>query len=248
MSALNAPSSSGGVLSIERVDDVWTLTLGRPEKLNALNADLVDALLRAVAHANAEQAKVIVFRGAGKGFCAGFDLADFESQSEGDLLLRFVRIEMLLQAVAASPAMTIALSHGKVFGAGVDLVAVCKRRIAAPETTFRMPGLKFGLVLGTRRFGELVGKDTARETLQNVSSFSAERAQEMGFLTHIATQETWEEAVEQARRTACLLTDQARSDLYRVLGPIHEDNDLATLTRSAAQFGIKDRLRSYLAK
>nr|WP_114472749.1 enoyl-CoA hydratase/isomerase family protein [Pseudorhodoferax soli] len=236
------------VLNVERVGDVWTFTLGRPDKLNALNADIVDALLHAVTRADAEKAKVMVFRGAGKGFCAGFDLSGFEAQSEGDLVLRFVRIEMLLQAVAATRAMTIALAHGKVFGAGVDLVAVCKRRIAAPETTFRMPGLKFGLVLGTRRFGEIVGKEAARETLENVSSFDAERATQMGFLSQILPQEAWQEVVDQASSTAALLTDQARSDLYRVLGPVHEDADLAALTRSAARFGIKDRLRSYLAK
>jgi len=71
-------------------------------------------------------------------------------------VLRFVRIEMLLQAVATSPARTVALAHGKVFGAGADLFACCHHRIAAAGTTFRMPGLKFGLMLGTRRFAASV--------------------------------------------------------------------------------------------
>ena len=89
-----------------------------------------------------KRARLIVFRGNGRSFSAGFDLGDVEAQREGDLVLRFVRIEMLLQAVGTSPARTVALAHGKVFGA--DLFARCRHRIAAAGTTFRMPGLKFG--------------------------------------------------------------------------------------------------------
>ncbi|MCR2153265.1 hypothetical protein NSX49_23710, partial [Salmonella enterica] len=76
---------------------------------------------------------------------------ELDAQSEGDLLLRFVRIETLLQRVAASPCLTVGLAHGRNFGAGVDLFGACKWRVSAPDASFRMPGLKFGLVLGTRR-------------------------------------------------------------------------------------------------
>ena len=120
--------------------------------MNALSAGLVEALIAAVDQAQAEQARAIVFQGEGRNFSAGFDFGDWESHSEGDLLLRFVRIEMLLQRVAATPCLTVALAHGRNFGAGVDLFGACKWRLATPDASFRMPGLKFGLVLGTRRF------------------------------------------------------------------------------------------------
>ena len=71
-----------------------------------------------VQRAPAEGAKVLVFRGEGKTFSAGFDFSDVEQQTEGDLLLRFVRVELLLQAVASSPCLTVALAHGRTFGAG----------------------------------------------------------------------------------------------------------------------------------
>ena len=71
--------------------------------------------------------------GRGPQFQRGFDFGDWESQSEGDLLLRFVRIEMLLQRVAATPCLTVALAHGRNFGAGVDLFGACKWRLAAPR-------------------------------------------------------------------------------------------------------------------
>ena len=148
-------------LRVERRGALHLLTLARPDKMNALSAGLVEALIAAVDRAQAEQARAIVFQGEGRNFSAGFDFGDWESQSEGDLLLRFVRIEMLLQRVAATPCLTVALAHGRNFGAGVDLFGACKWRLAAPEASFRMPGLKFGLVLGTRRFAALVGAERA---------------------------------------------------------------------------------------
>ncbi|NRF72069.1 enoyl-CoA hydratase/isomerase family protein [Aquincola sp. S2] len=226
----------------------WTFTLNRPEKLNALNGTLVDELLQAVEQAHAQGARLLVFRGAGKSFSAGFDLSDLEAQSEGDLVLRFVRIEMLLQAVAQSPAQTLGLAHGKVFGAGVDLFAVCRQRVAAPDAVFRMPGLKFGLVLGTRRFGRIVGNAVARSVLEEVGSFDAQRASDMGFVNRIAAPEQWDGLVAEAEAKADVLDDATRGALYRVLGEDEPDADLASLVRSAARFGLKDRLRRYLGK
>lgn len=226
----------------------WTFTLNRPARLNALNATLVDALLAGVEHAHAQGARLLVFRGAGKSFCAGFDLSDLEAQSEGDLVLRFVRIEMLLQAVARSPAQTLALAHGKVFGAGVDLFAACRRRVAAPDSVFRMPGLKFGLVLGTRRFAGLVGTAAAIEVLEQTAAFTAERAAAMGFVQALQTPDAWDPQIAAAQASAEALDEHTRGELYRVLDTVQPDTDMANLVRSAARPGLKDRLRKYLGQ
>lgn len=235
-------------LDIQVHGRTWTLTLNRPEKLNALNASLVDSLLLAVEHANTEGTQLLVLRGAGKSFCAGFDLSDLDDQREGDLALRFVRIEMLLQAIANSPAQTLALAHGKVFGAGVDLFAVCRQRVAAPDSVFRMPGLKFGLVLGTRRFGDLVGPEVAREILEVTSLFTAGRALEMRFAQRLQPVAEWEAVVATAEAGARALDDLTRAELYRVLSTAQADTDLASLVRSAARPGLKERLQRYLGK
>lgn len=235
------------VLDIQVSGPRWTFTLNRPEKLNALNAELVEALLQAVHQAHAEGARLLVFRGAGKSFCAGFDLSDLEAHSEGDLVLRFIRIEQLLQAVASSPAYTVALAHGKVFGAGVDLFAVCRRRVATADSMFRMPGLKFGLVLGTRRFADLVGTHKALELLGATSPFDADAAVQMGFVQQVRTQDEWPQAVADSESLCAVLDDATRQALYRVLGTAQADADLSNLVRSAARPGLKDRLRQYLA-
>jgi len=237
----------GAPLRVETRDGVWIFTLNRPEKRNALSAALVDALLDGVAEAETQQARLMVFRAEGRSFSAGFDFADVETQSEGDLLLRFVRIEMLLQAIAQAPCLTLGLAQGKNFGAGVDLFAACRMRIATPDATFRMPGLRFGLVLGTRRFGAIVGAAAAARILESSATFDAAAAASMGFATRIAQPEEWPAAIEAAVTTATALDGTSQAALYRVLGTGGGDDDLAELVRSAARPGLKERIARYLA-
>ena len=183
--------------------------------MNALSAGLVEALIAAVDQAQAEQARAIVFQGEGRNFSAGFDFGDWESHSEGDLLLRFVRIEMLLQRVAATPCLTVALAHGR-FGAGVDLFGACKWRLATPDASFRMPGLKFGLVLGTRRFAALVGAERARPSWNRPRPSTPNRpcatVSSAGWRA-----DEWPAAADEALAVASALTDASRAQLYAAL-------------------------------
>ena len=111
-----------------------------------------------------------------KNFSAGFDFSSTaETATEGELLRRFVRIEQLLQAIWHAPFATMALAHGLNFGAGADLFVACDVRVAAPGTTFRMPGLRFGLQLGTRRLAQRIGNDAARALLADSSMIDADR-------------------------------------------------------------------------
>jgi enoyl-CoA hydratase len=235
-------------LILAEVDrDVSTITLNRPDKLNAMSIELVDQLQIAVDEAHGRGSRLIIFKGAGKSFCAGFDLSNIDEVSEADLLMRFIKLELLLQAVANSPCLTLAFAQGKVFGAGVDLFAVCKQRIATQDATFRMPGLKFGLVLGTRRFGEIVGAQKARELLQVTSSFSSADALDMNFVQKIAEPPIWEEISKEAEVNSTQLDQTTQATLFSVLGgEKFNDTDLAHLVRSAARAGLKDRIRAYI--
>ena len=244
----DAPDGGNAGLKAELSEGVLTLTLDRAQKMNALSAGLVDALLDEVDGAAARGVRLLVLRGAGKNFSAGFDMGGHEAQSEGDLLLRFVRIEQLLQAVRHAPFDTLALAHGRNFGAGVDLVAACAHRVVAPESTFRMPGLRFGLVLGSRLFASRVGAARAREVLQVSRTFTAAEALEWGFATEVASQEHWAPVLQKARATATHLPAAAAARLFAVTAADHRDADLAELVRSAAEPGLKARIGAYLAE
>jgi enoyl-CoA hydratase/carnithine racemase len=233
-------------LGVERRGTTLFLTLDRPAKMNALSATLVEALLAAVNAAHTDGTRLLVLRGNGKNFSAGFDMGGYEAQSEGDLLLRFIRIEQLLQAVRFAPFDTLVFAHGRNFGAGVDLICACARRIAAPDATFRMPGLRFGLVLGSRLFSERVGADRARQVLQVSQTFLADQAREWGFLEAVAGEDQWPALLAEAEKAAAGLTPEAAARLFRVMSPDHRDADLAEVARSAAEPGIKQRIAAYL--
>ena len=235
-------------LQVERSGTTCIVTLDRPGKMNALSASLVEALHGAVNTAYEDGTRLLVLRGHGRNFSAGFDMGNYEAQSEGDLVLRFIRIEQLLQAIRYEPFDTLALAHGRNFGAGVDLVCACARRIATSDATFRMPGLRFGLVLGTRLFAERVGADRARHIHQESRTFTAPDAQAWGFLTGVAAQDLWTGEIENAGKAAAALPPEAAARLYRVTSPDHRDADLAELARSAAEPGLKQRIAAYLAE
>jgi enoyl-CoA hydratase/carnithine racemase len=155
-----------------------------------------------------------------------------------------VRIEQLLQALHHAPLTTLALCHGSALGAGADLVAACDWRIAAPATRFRMPGLRFGIVLGTRRLAALVGADAAHEILVTSRSFEAAEAERLGFVQRLAEPGAWPEIVRgivDAQR----LDGTATMRLKARVKPDMRACDMAALVDSAATPGLKDRIRAF---
>ncbi|MDX2288396.1 MAG: enoyl-CoA hydratase/isomerase family protein, partial [Hyphomicrobiaceae bacterium] len=161
--------------------------------------------------------------------------------------LRFLRIESLLQLIHHAPCATLALVHGACFGAGADIVAACALRLAAPDSRFRLPGLRFGVALGTRRLAELVGRDTALSLLMTAREFSSEDALAAGLLTEISAKADWPERVAAAAAAAAVLPSDSLTSLLRLTRADHRDADLAALARSVAVPGLKNRIAAYLA-
>lgn len=221
------------------------LTLNRPAKANALNAALVEALIDAVEYAHSDGTRLLVIDGAGNHFCAGFDFSGYQEQSEGDLALRFIRIETLLQMLYHAPFEILALAHGKIFGAGADLVAACGIRHAAPGTTFRMPGLRFGVVLGTRRLAQRIGADPARALLSESRTFGADEALGLNFITGIVEPTAWNECVQQVLARCEWLTPSAAAALHHGVTPDTRASDMDALARSVSRPGIKERIRLF---
>lgn len=228
----------------ERAGEVMILTLNRPERGNALDAATVEGLMAALARAPAEEAGLIVLGGEGRHFCTGFDLSGIEQASDGDLLLRFVRIERLLQRVYHSAVPVMALAKGRVVGAGADLFCAAQHRIAAPETTFRMPGWRFGLALGTRRLADRVGNDVARLLLLEDRTFDAALARTIGLATDIAPEPGWPAAIA-AASGANALSREAAAALLGLTAARHGEEDMADLVESASRPGLKARMQAY---
>lgn len=234
------------MLQYEVTAGVATLTLNRPEKGNALSAELVEALIEGVARALDDgSVHTLVITAAGKHFCTGFDLSTLAASSDGDLLHRFVRVEQLLQLVWRAPVRTIAVVQGRAWGAGADLFAACEVRWCALESTFRFPGTRFGLVLGTRRLTERVGGDTARRWLLGGTEVNAVEAHEAGMATRVLAAEEHESAL--AALPAPVLDRATGAAIRSLTRHDDDDRDLAELVRSAMRPGLKARIEAYVA-
>lgn len=236
-------SSKETILEIQRDDGVLTLTLNRPANANALNPDLTEALIQAVSGAGGT--RLCVIRGAGRHFCAGFDLADLEYLSDGDLLWRILRLETLLQAVYHAPFPVIALAQGQVVGAGADLFTACFRRVAAVDAKFRMPGWNFELALGTRRLTHLIGPDAARDLLIDTRVLSAEESLACGLATDLANQEEWPALVDRWQQRASALSPRALENMLDLTGSDSRNDDIAAIVKTAGHPGLKDRIIAY---
>lgn len=225
------------------------LTLNRPNQANAVDDTLCNVLLLALHEAAETGARIVVLDANGKNFCGGFDFTGVDDLSEGDLLLRFVRIEQTLQLLWRAPFVTIACAHGAVYGAGADLVAASTYRIGAPGCRFRFPGYRFGIALGTRRLGCLLGEQKAREILLANSTLVGVEAREVGLLTHLEEREAWDSIITAVRTSIEDLSSSAMSDLLANVrqDQVADDRDLASLARSAAQPGIHRRIAAYRA-
>jgi len=199
----------------------FVLELDRPDRANALSADLVERLHAGLDRAIAERAGVLVLRGRGRHFCGGFDLDGLDDEDDAGLAHRFLRIGLLLERVAAAPYLTVAVAHGAAVGAGADLVLACDVRLVSPGVTLRFPGAAFGVVLGASRralLEDYVGLVTG--TPDDLDPLLAEWA---GWTS--------------AERTA-VLADR----------PAHDtDAELAALARSVAVPGLRDRIAAYAA-
>lgn len=226
-----------------REDDVLLLTLNRGSKANSLTPTLVEDLITALDQP--DNVRMAVIRGEGKHFCAGFDLSDISELSDGDLLWRFVRIELLLQKIYHSPFPIVALGHGQIVGAGADLFVACWHRVAAPCVKLKMPGWNFELALGSGRLAALIGQDAARDMLIDTRSISAEQAREIGLASDLIEKEGWEDLVTTLAARARTLPTEATTNMLALTGSENAELDLAALVRSAARPGLKARVEKY---
>ena len=217
-----------------------TLTLSRPQLGNALGPGLVEALIAEVGQCVADgSVHTLLLRGEGRHFCTGLDLSDLETTSDAEWLLRLVRIETLLSMLWHAPLRTVALAHGRTWGAGADLFAVCEQRVAAQDASFRFPGAQFGIVLGTRRLAERIGADAARRVVLEGGEFDAQGALQAGLVS----------AVGAVPARAALPVDGATAAAIRLATRADQrDADLATLVRSAAAPGLQQRILAYRAR
>ena len=155
-------------------EGILTITLNRPDKLNAFTGQMMTEMINALDRADADDTvKAIIVTGAGRGFCAGADLTQIlEGSLSGD------RFQSVTNQIAALPIPTIAVLTGHVFGGGAELAMSCDFRLAREEMILRIPAAAIGLcypVEGIERLTRRLGPSLARRMLVAAETFTAEQ-------------------------------------------------------------------------
>ena len=237
------------VLIVEGPDGrgVTHFSLNRPARANALNAELVEALLDALSVAVGDGTRVLVVRAEGQNFCAGFDLSNDENETDEVIGIRFIRIEQMLQTLAGAPFLTIACVQGAAFGAGADIVASCDQRLALPTARFRFPGYRFSVALGTRRLAAITGAAIAQDLLASGRTMPSTEALTCRLLTGVLDAKAMTAETNRLSEHLAALDSAAVVTLVtHARQPKSDpDADLAMLVRSVVRPGLKARLRAY---
>jgi enoyl-CoA hydratase/carnithine racemase len=211
---------------------------------------MVASLLDVVHRCAADDTALLVLQAQGRHFCTGFDLSGLDTETDDSLLARFVRIELLLQAIHAAPFTTVALGHGAIVGAGADLFAACEARWAVAQASFRFPGAAFGLVLGTGRLARLVGAGLSRDWIGSGRRVDLAEALACGLVTASVSAEQLSQELDRLAERSCRLEPVTRKAVHAASQAdlSHQSRDLLALAQSAARPGIKERIQQYRAR
>lgn len=184
---------SSTVLGLDRQGALAILTAERPDVLNALNAELLEELTRAVRELGDDSSvRAIVLTGAGRAFMAGADVGFMARSSPGEFR-RFVEgIQELTRVIRGCPVPVVAAVNGPAVGAGCELACACDIRIASTEATFSFPESRIGLVVTSGAswlLPRLVGAGWGRRLLLTAATVDAELALRIGLVQEVMAPE-----------------------------------------------------------
>lgn len=178
-------------LLTELQDGILTITINRPEKMNALNKDVINDLGTILDQVYTDPAiRSVILTGAGeKAFVAGADISEFTSldATEGSALAQRGQ-DKVFNKIAQSPKPIIAAVNGFALGGGCELAMSCHFRIASDNARFGQPEVNLGLIPGyggTQRLARLVGAGKAMELIMTGDMIAAEEAKSLGLVNHV---------------------------------------------------------------
>ncbi|UCD57061.1 MAG: enoyl-CoA hydratase/isomerase family protein [Candidatus Hydrogenedentota bacterium] len=182
-----------GTIIWKQEGPILTVTLNRPEKLNAFNGEMFRDVEQAVKEASDDpDVRIVVFTGAGRAFCSGADLTDltdYHADADGGVLAQGVRqAQGVFDKVEALPKPTVAAINGHAVGAGLQLALACDFRIAALGAKLGLSDVKIGIIpaLGaTTRLPNLIGIAKTKELILTGDLISAEEAFKLGLVNRV---------------------------------------------------------------
>jgi enoyl-CoA hydratase len=172
---------------------IMTITINRPDKMNALNKDVIQDLGKAIdeVYNNADIKSAIITGAGAKAFVAGADISEFTSlDGKGGAALAQRGADLVFNKIENCPKPIIAAVNGFALGGGCELAMACHFRIASDNARFGQPEVNLGLIPGyggTQRLVQLIGKGKAMELLMTADMIKADEALNLGLVNHVVS-------------------------------------------------------------
>ena len=253
-----------GTIRVAKAESIATITLNRPETLNAFNPSMGEDLLNALqACGQDDGVRVVILGGEGRAFCAGGDVKEMAaSLKEGKAVRFFQRLIPLLHPILVEmtrmPKPIIGRVHGFASGYGMSLALGCDLVVAGESTRFNMAYVFVGLAPdgGSSFFlPRLVGTKRALEMLFTGDTIDAREAERLGMVNRVVPDTELEQAtLELARKLAqgpLLAMAEAKELVYRGLGETLErqlENEREAIVRSATTQDFGEGVSAFVEK
>lgn len=173
---------------------IFTITINRPDKLNALNKAVMDELNSAMDEVyNNSEIKSVIITGAGpKSFVAGADISEFVGLSKEQGMSMAKKGQQLFDKIENCPKPVLAAVNGFALGGGCELALSCHFIYATENAKFGQPEVNLGLIPGyggTQRLTQVIGRNRAMELLMSGNTFTAKEAMEYGMVNNVVPAE-----------------------------------------------------------
>jgi enoyl-CoA hydratase len=228
---------------VEKTDRIATVTLNRPEKLNALNNEVLQELERIFADLEQDpEVGVVILTGAGeKAFVAGADIAELKTLDTAGARVQALRGQAVFQRIESLPKPVIAAVNGFALGGGCELALACHIRIASETARFGLPEVSLGIIPGyggTQRLARLVGKGVALDLILSGEMAPAADALRMGLVSRVVPAADLQAT---ALKLAKTILSRGPLALRSALAAVHEGLEMPQeqgLQYEAALFGL----------
>ena len=175
-------------------NNIFTITINRPDKMNALNGEVIADLQNAMQEVYSnDEIKGVILTGSGiKAFVAGADIAEFANYKSAQGKLMASNGHAVFNRIENCGKPVIAAVNGFALGGGCELAMSCHIRVASENAKFGQPEVNLGIIPGyggTQRLIQYIGKGKALELMMTTDMISANEALAMGLVNHVVAQE-----------------------------------------------------------
>ena len=231
-------------------EGICVITINRPEKMNALNKDVIEELGKALEDVyNNKEIKSAIITGEGaKAFVAGADITEFtDLDAKGGAALAQIGQDKVFSKIENSPKPIVAAVNGFALGGGCELAMACHFRTASETARFGQPEVNLGLIPGyggTQRLVQLIGKGKAMELLMTADMIKADEAKALGLVNHVFAAE---ELIAKTKEILVKIQTKAPLALAKVIVLVNEaatasDTGLSNEVKAFGEcFGTEDK-------